>query len=63
MAHFQIKAGGPTRGRRRVKKIGMGSGKFLTERPRKRRRGNNRRVASSATTIASASSTAAATGN
>ena len=27
MAHSQTKAGGPTRGRRRVKKIGMGSGK------------------------------------
>jgi len=29
MAHFQIKAGGPTRGRRRVKKMGMGSGKAV----------------------------------
>ncbi len=27
MAHSQFKAGGPTRGRRRVRKIGMGSGK------------------------------------
>ena len=27
MAHFQIKAGGPTRGRKRTKKMGMGSGK------------------------------------
>jgi len=27
MAKSQIKAGGPTRGRRRVKKMGMGSGK------------------------------------
>ncbi len=27
MAHYQLKSGGPTRGRRRVKKIGMGSGK------------------------------------
>ena len=27
MANFQIKAGGPTRGRKRVKKMGMGSGK------------------------------------
>ena len=44
MAHSQIKAGGPTRGRRRTRKIGMGSGKFLTQRPRKRRRGNSRRV-------------------
>ncbi len=29
MAHFQIKAGGPTRGRKRVKKMGMGSGKAV----------------------------------
>lgn len=29
MAKSQYKAGGPTRGRRRVRKIGMGSGKFL----------------------------------
>lgn len=29
MAKSQIKAGGPTRGRKRVRKIGMGSGKFL----------------------------------
>lgn len=27
MAHSKFKAGGPTRGRRRLKKIGMGSGK------------------------------------
>ena len=27
MAHAQIKAGGPTRGRRRVKKVGMNSAK------------------------------------
>lgn len=27
MAKSQYKAGGPTRGRRRVKKMGMGSGK------------------------------------
>jgi hypothetical protein len=27
MAKSQIKSGGPTRGRRRVKKMGMGSGK------------------------------------
>lgn len=63
MAHFRIKCGGPTRGRQRRRKIGMGSGKFLTERPRKRRRGNNRRVASSATTAVAASTSAAATGN
>mgnify|MGYP007050458508 CR=1 FL=1 len=29
MAKSQIKAGGPTRGRRRVRKIGMGSGKLI----------------------------------
>jgi len=29
MAQFQIKAGGPTRGRKRVKKIGMGSGRAV----------------------------------
>lgn len=29
MAHSRIKAGGPTRGRRRLRKIGMGSGKNL----------------------------------
>ncbi len=28
MAKSQIKAGGPTRGRRRVRKMGMGSGKY-----------------------------------
>ncbi len=32
MAKSQFKAGGPTRGRRRVRKIGMGSGKFLLAR-------------------------------
>jgi hypothetical protein len=44
VAHTQIKSGGPTRGRRRIRKIGMGSGKFLTQRPRERRRANNRRI-------------------
>ena len=29
MAHFQNKAGGPIRGRKRIKKIGMGSGKAV----------------------------------
>ncbi len=29
MAKSQIKAGGPTRGRKRVRKIGMGSGKYF----------------------------------
>lgn len=32
MAKSQTKAGGPTRGRRRVRKIGMGSGKYLLDR-------------------------------
>ncbi len=32
MAKSQTKAGGPTRGRRRVRKIGMGSGKYLLAR-------------------------------
>ena len=31
MAQFQIKSGGPTRGRKRVKKMGMGSGKSRTQ--------------------------------
>jgi len=31
MAQFQIKAGGPTRGRKRVRKIGMGSGKSVAK--------------------------------
>lgn len=43
MAHFRIKAGGPTRGRLRTRKIGMGSGKYLGQRPRKRRRAGKRR--------------------
>jgi hypothetical protein len=29
MAHFQLKAGGPVRGKKRVKKIGMGSAKAV----------------------------------
>ncbi len=29
MANYQVKAGGPIRGRRRVKKIGMGSGRAV----------------------------------
>ena len=29
MAKSKIKAGGPTRGRKRVRKIGMGAGKVL----------------------------------
>lgn len=32
MAKSRIKAGGPTRGRRRERKIGMGSGKYLAAR-------------------------------
>lgn len=43
MANYKIKNGGPTRGRARVRKIGMGSGKFLTQRPRKRNRAGKRR--------------------
>lgn len=31
MAQFQNKAGGPVRGRQRVKKIGMGSGKSVAK--------------------------------
>ena len=31
MAQFQVKAGGPLRGKRRVKKIGMGSGKSVAK--------------------------------
>ena len=31
MAQFQNKAGGPTRGRKRVKKMGMGSGKAVAQ--------------------------------
>jgi hypothetical protein len=31
MAKSQYKAGGPTRGRRRVRKMGMGSGKAVTQ--------------------------------
>lgn len=37
MAKSQFKAGGPTRGRRRVRKIGMGSGKYLLERKEARK--------------------------
>lgn len=31
MAKSQIKAGGPTRGRKRIRKMGMGSGKRVLE--------------------------------
>jgi len=31
MAQFQNKAGGPNRGRKRVKKIGMGSGRSVAK--------------------------------
>ncbi len=31
MAKSQIKAGGPTRGRRRVRKVGMGAGKHVAK--------------------------------
>lgn len=42
MAKSQIKSGGPTRGRRRVRKMGMGSGKAVAQikaRGKKPRRG------------------------
>jgi len=32
MAQYQIKAGGPTRGRKRIRMIGMGSGKNVLRR-------------------------------
>ena len=38
MAHSKFKAGGPTRGRRRVRKIGMGSGKALAKIRARRKR-------------------------
>jgi hypothetical protein len=38
MAKSRIKSGGPTRGRRRVRKIGMGSGKYHAAK-RKARKG------------------------
>ena len=42
MAKFRIKSGGPTRGRMRKRKIGMGSGKWLAKgRNKKPRRGRN----------------------
>lgn len=31
MAHFRNKAGGPTRGRKRVRRIGMGSGRSVAK--------------------------------
>jgi hypothetical protein len=37
MAKSQIKAGGPTRGRKRVRKIGMGSGKYHTAKQKARK--------------------------
>ena len=37
MAKSQFKAGGPTRGRRRVRKIGMNSGKYLLARKEARK--------------------------
>jgi len=39
MAHFQIKSGGPTRGRQRVKRIGMGSGKSVAKAKTKLKKG------------------------
>lgn len=38
MAQSRVKAGGPTRGRRRVRKIGMGSGKNLAKIREKKKR-------------------------
>lgn len=37
MAKSQTKAGGCVRGRKRVRRIGMGSGKWFAERKRRRR--------------------------
>ena len=37
MAHSRIKAGGPNRGRKRVRKIGMGSGKYHAKKRAKRK--------------------------
>lgn len=37
MAKSQVKSGGPTRGRRRVRKIGMGSGKYHADKRAKRK--------------------------
>ena len=39
MAHFQVKAGGPIRGRRRVKKMGMGSAKSVARAKKARKKG------------------------
>ena len=39
MAHYQIKAGGPTRGRKRVKRIGMGSGKSVAKAKKAQKKG------------------------
>jgi len=39
MAQYQIKAGGPTRGRQRVKKIGMGSGRSVAKAKANRKKG------------------------
>ena len=37
MAKSQVKSGGPSRGRQRVRKIGMGSGKYLQARLQERK--------------------------
>jgi len=39
MAHFQIKAGGPVRGKQRLKKMGMGSGKAVAKAKARRKKG------------------------
>lgn len=42
MAKSKVKSGGPTRGRMRVKRMGMNSGKVLAKgRPKKPRRGRD----------------------
>jgi hypothetical protein len=42
MANYRNKSGGPTRGRLRKRKIGMGSGKWLAKgRNKKPKRGRN----------------------
>jgi len=37
MAKAQVKAGGPTRGRKRVRKMGMGSGALVVAKHKKRK--------------------------
>ena len=58
MAKSQIKAGGPTRGRRRVRKIGMGSGAHVA-RVRDQRKGAGKSSGGEGTGDASAAKGAA----